>query len=1096
MKVRTLKIIALVCAMVMLFFGCTGPVETPDTSTPTQDTSHTPTAPTDPEQMIGSMKGVELNTKTQQIIFPYGRVSLLSDSSVGYIDAGKNMKPATDASISTELINDSNFVLTQSWGADSVKTAFTANEDGTMHIVQTVDAESGGISSVLFGFDIPNTYEVILPTSNGVALSSEHPKLWSGTERIAYPDEWCMQMFLIQGEKGGLLVYAKDNATQFKALNLRSDDESFQISLETIPQAPFDDYKTFQTVEWIMVPYKGTWNEGAALYREYVDEAFGMAELYAAKPEWAKQIEVFVLSDLDDLSMLDELAKNVDASKTLIYYPAWRLHPYDVKYPDYTAVSGAKKAIDYAHNLGFRVMLHINMNACEPGTNAYESYSQYASLDPYTKKEIRFTYTDALRSYDFVQINPASAAWREFMVNTLVDVVNKTGADALHLDQSLLCYNDGRGLVDSMTSMQGNIEYHKQLAEALPNVALASESVTDINARYICFANSPVYGVDWSQQSYSEAMFDQITPVVPAVYDAYLSIYHWPGLPTTYNEEYYQAWYRSGNIRCGFKPTIMRCSANELRNPNETMQMFFQEANWFTENSPRNNYDDWSADTFMKYILADGTEAQWIQDANGEVLLTDVKDKSSELIRFVTDTENAKLPGTISGWNYYDDAFIRGLDSDKYYLYSKVARDPLKTHVTKLSDNLTLLNFQETLNYASVSFRKIMDDSKLITDFMAFSGPFRVGEVLYENPDDAEVQGGLNSNYPINLAFTDLAVYRHLSDRFLMHPPWLTEEGSIGYIYSEFETTLETHGNAVFSASVQMASAANAALSDGVTFKFFIWQTDDAEKADMITQTVEVTKAVPLPVTIDITQFEGKTVTIRVEVHPGKTTANDSAVIVSPRVVQVKAQGNNNVAFTMVTQKPITGMISSKGTATYKEVGTNTYEVTSELSDTVYFLYNQIKLNGNQYLADTELNGTWLYNDGTLTSPSEDLRPRKQVAEVNDELLEGIFAHPPEDGKCYVTFAVTIPANGKLTLNGSAGLKAGSNGSDGVTFSVMVNQDVFWEKTMMSKDGLIQYNISLAQYAGQTVLLSLVTDAGESSAYDYAFWGNPVLILK
>jgi hypothetical protein len=436
------------------------------------------------------------------------------------------------------------------------------------------------------------------------------------------------------------------------------------------------------------------------------------------------------------------------------------------------------------------------------------------------------------------------------------------------------------------------------------------------------------------------------------------------------------------------------------------------------------------------------------------------------------------------------------LDTEKSYLYNPEKRNKTATHISSLSDNLTLLSFNEKQDYTAVSLKKVEDDSKVITDFMNYSGPMRAGEVLYSNSDNPEIKDGISSKFPINLAFKNLAIFKHLGDRFLMHPPWLTEQGSIGYIYSEFDAKLEKYGNAMFTASVQMASSANAALSDGVTYKFYIWDSADTSKTNMITKTVEVTEAIPVPITLDITKFEGKTVTIRIEAHPGKTTANDSSVVVEPRIVQVKSQSDTSVSYTIVTEKPVLAMMSSKGKAKYSKIGNNTYQVNASLSESVYFLYAKNAAQTPLYLANTDFTGTWVYNDNTLRLPSAELTPRKQVAEVMDELSEGIFAHPPTDGKCYVSFVVTVPSSGTVSLSGYTGLKSGSSKSDGVRFSILMDQTEVWNREVKPETALKNFEISLSQYAGKTVLLTLVTDSGKNSAFDYAFWGSPVLSVQ
>ena len=73
------------------------------------------------------------------------------------------------------------------------------------------------------------------------------------------------------------------------------------------------------------------------------------------------------------------------------------------------------------------------------------------------------------------------------------------------------------------------------------------------------------------------------------------------------------------------------------------------------------------------------------------------------------------------------------------------------------------------------------------------------------------------------------------------------------------------------------------------------------------------------------------------------------------------------------------------------------------------------------------------------------------------------------------------------------GLKKGSDDSNGVTFGIEANGKSLWSKKVTGNQSFQEFSVSLKGYAGQTVLLTLTTDAGGSNAYDLAFWGDPYL---
>ena len=62
-----------------------------------------------------------------------------------------------------------------------------------------------------------------------------------------------------------------------------------------------------------------------------------------------------------DVGILDELARHVDSTKTLLYLVHWRRNDFDQNIPDYTAKPEFGSFVEAAHQHGFRVMPHVNL---------------------------------------------------------------------------------------------------------------------------------------------------------------------------------------------------------------------------------------------------------------------------------------------------------------------------------------------------------------------------------------------------------------------------------------------------------------------------------------------------------------------------------------------------------------------------------------------------------------------------------------------------------------------------------------------------------------------------------------------------------------
>ncbi len=1071
-----------------------GDKETPEESpSPSEEPGGDPGIPPGPLQTIGNTEGVAYSSDGM-LVYPYGRISMPvggERNQIGFQNATQDAFWNQTGEVTGEF-DETEALIKHIWDDDSVDTAVTANEDGTLTVTQTARSASG-VSAVSFGLNVPIRYDIILPIWGGVRLTEEKPDIDLKFTRLTYPDLWQAQMFLIQGTNGGLLVYAEDNATQFKALNVFNDDANFYLTVETIPQAPFDQYNEFTTVSWHMVPYKGDWNAGAMMYKEFAKEVFELDAIQDNKPEWAEQVQFVFLTDIEEPEFLDVLAEHVDPEKTLLIVPGFREFEYDTAYPDYTPKAGMKEKIRYARDLGYHVGLHFNMIGAAFDSPEYLEYIKDShSLDAFTKEPINVTYTAYNKEFSFAQINPASKAWRDLMVETTAEVVRELEVDAIHFDQSLLCFNDGRGLVDGMTSMQGNVAFQRDLAQALPDIAFSGEGIHEMNFRYASWLQVHVYGLNNATETWDNERFNQICPLTTMMFDDYVTLYHYPAMPLTTKQEYYQAWHRAGSYRTGHIPTIMRQTLRQISEPNETLRMVLKEAKWFQDNQPKLNTEEWGEDVILSWVCADGSLAEYRRDGFGEVFLTDAENPDSVMTRIITGVENAKLPGSITGWQVYDDTFIRGLDPARTYLYNETPRDPAAFHIDAVPENTTLQTAEQNENYTVLNMAEIVDTSRTMVDFMRYAGIIRAGEVM----EDGEIHALEEPFNSINAFWYTMEVQgqvRHLGDRLLMHPPWIDENAAPGFTYIEFDVPLEVCGNALFEAGAQMASQENADNSDGVIFKFFIWDAADESRQDMITYEVEAVTASPVPVALDIVRFEGKTVTVRIECHAGSTVKHDSSVVVMPRIIQRKASSDRQIQYTVVSDRPVINLLSTSGKAVIDSQDGQKYTITAQLSDTVYLIHDNQEIVLPLDLGSAPYTTSWIGDQGDISLPASDMVPSIQTTEVGGNLRRGILSPPPSTGRSEMYYLITVPTDGNAVISGLAGLMAQSDESDGVTFDVKINGQSIWNHTAVPNQEFSDFSLSLSDYAGQTVLLTLSTHSVGTNLQDNAFWCDPIV---
>ena len=165
--------------------------------------------------------------------------------------------------------------------------------------------------------------------------------------------------------------------------------------------------------------------------------------------------------------------------------------------------------------------------------------------------------------------------------------------------------------------------------------------------------------------------------------------------------------------------------------------------------------------------------------------------------------------------------------------------------------------------------------------------------------------------------------------------------------------------------------------------------------------------------------------------------------------------------------------------------GQYTLEVPPSQPPVVIFLgpLEQVSLPYN--LREAQFNAGFQLDDifrlGSLNGSGE--RTRTNIDNTGKETINAI---PPPDGQTVLQFPLSLPQE-PSTFSFSAGLYEGC--SDGVEFQVRLNGQThlkFFKDTFDWTDD----SISLFQFAGQPLLLELVTDPNGSSSCDWAHWAD------
>lgn len=346
-------------------------------------------------------------------------------------------------------------------------------------IHQTGTSELGGLIGVMWGCGYLNSQkvDVILPANGGQIINDATELTGLGFE---YPRNWEAQLAILQGENGGFFVRSTDTTHRFKAVGYKRNDKRFGISFQTDNLAPFHDKNEIISVEWRLNAYQGDWQVPALAYRNWMETAFQPKQ----PPAWVKDLELVIFAPFEplDTSDIPLLASHVNPSTTLLYIIGWYVPSLGLE-PDYPPDPKFGDFLEAAHAYGFRVMPRVTFLGCSPNHPLYPEFEPFQFRDTIRGWKLGYELDDPTYDFPTAYINPASKAFRTYLVEQMKKVYETYPIDALHLDINHFIENNPP--IDGLTPAEGNILLHQELAEAMPGIVQGGEMLHEVTFRNI-----------------------------------------------------------------------------------------------------------------------------------------------------------------------------------------------------------------------------------------------------------------------------------------------------------------------------------------------------------------------------------------------------------------------------------------------------------------------------------------------------------------------------------------------------------------------------------------------------------------------------------
>ncbi|MCX5759133.1 MAG: DUF6259 domain-containing protein [Candidatus Hydrogenedentes bacterium] len=943
-----------------------------------------------------------------------------------------------------------------------VTCSYRMDASGDLVVTQKAESPEKGVWGVEWSIEnIPLDMNILVPAHSGMKWTRNDR---IGTESYDYPMSWEAQLVVVEGQGHGFCVWADDAKGVFKRLMLERGANGWRLRFITMPLAPFEERTACESVAWRLNVYEGDWRIPAKRYRAWADKAFNPIPIAQQRPAWVRDTRACVIMPLS-MQMLEALPKRTDPAQTLIYLYSWRAAGYDRDYPTYNQpVQEFEPFVRRAHELGFHVMLHVNYFGCDPLNPLYTQFEPYQVRDPFGAHEKQWwLWTRADPPIKFAYINPACKAWREVLVSRLAELCTKYAIDALHLDQTLCIYNDYNGLVDGMTAIEGNVALHRELREALPDVALSGEGLDEVTYRYEAFAQRHARGLDHSEGTFNVDELRMAHPISSYLLRPYTVIYGYLGYAPPTASQLYGAW-NEAYCHFGVIPTL-KPDANELDLPTEfSAQLFDEFALWQRERVDIDMDADWPPDVAFPYRAADGTRV--VRTMDRRLLYGD-----RVVARTIVDCAELCAPGSIPGWRVYDAQRIRGLDPGAWYPVTSTPRDMSAPHVaSSLPDGFTVDAFVARDDFLFVRTRPATNHDIRLARLVA-------GGVCGERPAD-----GPPNEAPGELRAADGATFYGSGDVIYAHPPW-HNKGS-GVAYARISLDLPKDATRFFG---DVAVEGADGRTDGVTFGASVRAGERVEHA-----TLHSASAERRPLELDVSSFAGQHVELELSVDPGPAhdPTCDWARWYGPLV---ERNAHATARMTLAGLGPW-ALALSGAHVTQNGQGATACTLEADFPGGVYLLNKEPELAALPYtLAALPFRATYVGNDGmVLEAP---LHACAQPAEtiVGGIARNGLFTHPPNHGCTIVDVPMTLPKDA-AGFHAYVGLRDGSK-SNGVVFRVEVNGSVLARQDMLP-GAWTEIGADLTPYAGLPVVLSLVTDSAGDFGYDWAAWGEPVIRRK
>lgn len=914
--------------------------------------------------------------------------------------------------------------------------------------------------------------KLLLPALGGVCLD----QTWTLREKVfVYSSwEWATPALVVQGERGGFLVWADDPLRRFVRLRVVRTRPAWHLALYTEAEPPWDKQTRCVSPTWRFRAYRGPWTVAAHTLDKWLRRSRPAAVLPArGDRRWVRDIRcvVRVINHGPCRESLQKLAAELDPGAVLLYVPDWRRHPYDTLYPEYAPAAETVEFIREAHALGFKVMVHGNLLGMSTHHPRAAEFKRFVQRFPADDAPVgwRLDHDSPTSMY---LLNPAYPQVRQWLVGKYVESRQTTPFDALHLDYPGTA-NSSSGRVDGVNVIQGVELLLGELRRALPGVAFSTEGLAD----YLLACDFAQDGDAHLNDAVPDPAFH---PIQAAMFAGLCRRYAHLAVPN--QDRRLRAYLRYAAVleRLGALPTLTMDRAKEFDPTRPGTAVALRWAKHYGTHRLRPAFApllspvSWNGKKVSPRAAWEGSDHNLtlaVQTEAGRLYLTRTGAAAlEELGRVAMGVRRLPLTPFVPGWCAYDRRRQFGLHPDGIYLPSpKEEPDPSAFHLLASSvpvvvsggeEDVRSVLYVRAVRPATIDLLTMLPER---TDAVIGGKRMRMGRGAA-----AQVECGRCGGVCLQGLF--------------MHPPWRVDRRRK---HLPLQTTATYR--------VQLPD------KDGIVFRAWAGRRDgpDGKRpgGDGMTFAVEVDSTLVfrrhsagddwLPVAVNLEPWRGREIVLRLvaDAGPKGNTAFDWGFWARPRI-----EVPQRARLRLVPPRKADSLIVADGAGERRLPG-EAAELDVVLPAALIYPRRAEEVDGEGSLLQRpyrtsrciagvfEPGGVW--NAGKQGRYSDGKAERK-----------GLYGHPPDHGQTHLEWLLHLPATMKLRLTfGTAVLPGGNK----VRFEVRINGRLRWERLCAGGSRWLDGRVDLSAQAGKTVLLSLVTDSVGSAHSDWAVWSEPRL---